>query len=199
MNIPELEYIANHLTSKECRRLVASLHFEPSDVPALFEQKVPEDVACIKLLIKWNNGQENWEGKGKTHEDVARKLRAIGRRDVADWLGATVFHRLALDLDDALLNSFQTANTNEDTNNLLSDVDTVEKRNEWIVLDSILSVVLVGIVGTILVTCWNILVLSFTRTKESIIDDEEATNFISHEIEEERDSEDEKSVSKSVR
>lgn len=195
MNIPELRYIANHLTLKECRRVVASLHFEANDMPALLEQKVPDGVPCIKLLIKWNGE----EGKTKTHEDIARELRLIGRYDVADWLGVTLFHKLSDDLDDALLNSFSDTDENEDDVYPRFKNTSYDSRRQWVMIDSVLYVLLMGIIGAILLTLWRMLVLSFSRTDKTVIEEEELCLFSNHDIDDDDDIEDAESISVSLK
>lgn len=179
MHIAELEYIANHLTPQECRLLVASLHFsEP-------QQKVSEDVPCITLLINWNNAK----GKDQTHEVVAYELRRIGKRELADWLGATVFHKLAKDLVEALTDPFFVANNEYEHINfaLFKENDVKEEENEWNMIDAFLYILLLGFVGAILFTCWRMLVLSFTKVNEPITEEEEMSNLLSHNVDDELD------------
>ncbi|CAG9793483.1 unnamed protein product [Diatraea saccharalis] len=163
MNIPELEYIASHLTLAECRRLVASLHFVSFELPALSEsqQKIPKDMSCLNLIMKWNNGNE---GKEKTHEHVARRLRQIGKKDIADWLGVTVFHNLAKDVEDALLHPGFIGDENKFNYQFVTfkDSDTIEI-DQWNILDSIMYIMLIGIFGSILFTCWRYIMLTFTK------------------------------------
>lgn len=190
MHIPELEYIANHLTSQECRLLVASLHFSE------LLQKVSEDVPCITMLIKWNNVKDD----DTTHEVVAYELRRMGKRELADWLGATVFHKLAKDLDKALTGPFfVTSNNFEDINfALFKDNDVKEEEFEWNMIDVILYILIVGLFGAILFTCWRTIVLSFTKAKELITEEEEMSNLLSHAVDDEQDICEEESQSMSA-
>lgn len=69
------------------------------------ESKVSEDIPCLRLLLHWNSTPD--EGRGQTHEMLFRRLRQIGRDDLAEWLGKTVFHELGEDLKRSLDNPFQ--------------------------------------------------------------------------------------------
>ncbi|XP_050298582.1 uncharacterized protein LOC126737645 isoform X2 [Anthonomus grandis grandis] len=99
INSAELQYLADHLTTEECRRLVAAAHFQAYEQPNALDQaerKVPKDTTCIEHLHHWNS--QEGEGKGQTHEALGHRLRQLGRVDLADWLGKTVFHQLGVDL-----------------------------------------------------------------------------------------------------
>lgn len=59
----------------------------------------------MNALLHWNSAAG--EGKGETHEAIEHRLRQLGRYDLADWLGNTVFHQLGEDLQRNLNNSFK--------------------------------------------------------------------------------------------
>jgi hypothetical protein len=182
MNIPELEYVANHLTLKECRWLVASLHFVSFKLPALSAEQY-DDVPCIKLLVKWNNGKNSWEGKGKTHEDIARRLRQIGRKDLADWLGNTVFHKLAMEVEHVLENPGFVAKDNDKYDFAVFNSNDKTNADEWNTLDTIIYLLLIGVVGTLVFTYWRILVLTFTEEENltnEVLDTELSRNLLSY-------------------
>ncbi|XP_048478175.1 uncharacterized protein LOC125488769 [Plutella xylostella] len=149
MNIPEFQFLANHLTPQECRQLVASLHFVSHELPEALieaEAKVPEDVPCIHLLLHWNSGKEKWEGHGKTHEDVALRLRQLGKTVLADWLGKTVFHQLAKDINDSMLNKPFDAGTDLTVKTKPFKDKELNDDDEWTVFDSILWVYVFSLV-----------------------------------------------------
>ncbi|XP_022916544.1 uncharacterized protein [Onthophagus taurus] len=103
VNLPELQYLADHLDPKECRKLVAALHFHSYDLPNNIEEaelRLAKDMSCIRLLLHWNGTPG--EGKGETHEVLSRRLRQLGRQDLSDWLGRTVFHELGKDIERSL-------------------------------------------------------------------------------------------------
>ncbi|KAF2894508.1 hypothetical protein ILUMI_11669 [Ignelater luminosus] len=100
LNLPELQYLADHLRPDECRFLVAALHFKSYEQPNALEQaeeKVSKDIPCLRLLLHWNSAPG--EGRGETHEAVQHRLRQLGRNDLADWLGKTVFHELGEEMN----------------------------------------------------------------------------------------------------
>lgn len=108
LNAPELQYIADHLTVEECRRLVAAAHYKTWEQPNSLDQaerKISKDLTCIQLLHHWNSAPN--EGKGETHEILEHRLRQMGKYDLADWLGRTVFHELSLDLNRSLEHGFK--------------------------------------------------------------------------------------------
>lgn len=57
------------------------------------------------MLLHWNSAEG--EGRGETHEAVEHRLRQMGRYDLADWLGKTVFHQLGKDLERSVDSPFQ--------------------------------------------------------------------------------------------
>ncbi|XP_051158504.1 uncharacterized protein LOC127279861 isoform X5 [Leptopilina boulardi] len=101
------EYIASHLDPFECRRLVAALHYSSQDLPKSLsgaERKVNEEIPCLRQLLHWNMSTN--EGKGKTHEELERRLRQMNRNDLAEWLGKETFKQLGKDLGRALDHPF---------------------------------------------------------------------------------------------
>ncbi|KAF5282904.1 hypothetical protein FQR65_LT14181 [Abscondita terminalis] len=107
LNLPELQYLADHLHPEECRRLIASLHFNTYEEPHALdvaEVNVSKDLPCIRMLLHWNS--QPGEGKGETHEVLQHRLRQIGRVDLADWIGKTVFHELGQEMLDDLKHPF---------------------------------------------------------------------------------------------
>lgn len=166
MNIAEFEYLADHLTLEDCRKLVAALHFVSYELPAALsaaERKVPDDVSCLTLLINWNSGREKWEGRGKTHEEIEHRLRQIGNTELADWLGRTVFHQLAKDINESLLNiPFGKYNVTSSTIKTKMYVEKLppSQEEEWTLYDSILWVFLVLMLLTILWVCYEIIHLT---------------------------------------
>lgn len=95
LTLPEFQYLANHLTKDECRKLIASLHFASFDLNQNVENAenaLPEDISCLKLLLHWNASPN--EGQGISHEKVSLRLRQMGRHDLADWLDKAVLQEL---------------------------------------------------------------------------------------------------------
>ncbi|RZC41116.1 L-xylulose reductase, partial [Asbolus verrucosus] len=103
LNFAELEYLADHLLPEECRRLVAAAHFKSYMEPNFLDQAeraIPKDEPCLQLLLHWNSAEG--EGRGETHEALEHRLRQMGKYELADWLGKTVFHQLGEDLENSL-------------------------------------------------------------------------------------------------
>ncbi|KAJ8935100.1 hypothetical protein NQ314_012996, partial [Rhamnusium bicolor] len=103
LNVAELQYLADHLTPEECRRLIAAAHFKTYEAPNALDQaerKISKDIPCIDLLRHWNS--QPGEGKSETHEVLEHRLRQMGKYALADWLGRTVFHELGKDLNRSL-------------------------------------------------------------------------------------------------
>lgn len=190
MNIPEFEYIANHLSPEECRELIASLYFESYELPeslSTARKKVPEDVSCIDLLIKWNSGEEKWEGRGKTHVDVAHRLRQIGQFDLADWLGTTVFNQLIDDIQNCLFNDTYFENIHKMKTKVYVDKKPCYK-NEWAMFDTILWLALFGLLATLVFTICRIsnIMIKMSSHKRKM-DREERRKLLNESLIEEND------------
>ncbi|KAF9411435.1 hypothetical protein HW555_009782 [Spodoptera exigua] len=171
INVQELVYIADHLTAAECRRLFASLHFASYKLPATLsdaEKKVPKDVPCIKLLMKWNSGNKTFEGKGKTHAVVEHRLRQLGKHELADWLGKLVFHKLAKHINKSLEDESYFEAQKSGTNNnqtYFEDKDSRFTGQRWTTIDSILSVTLCSMLCMTVSAFYRMLKLTFRRAK----------------------------------
>ncbi|KAL7300184.1 hypothetical protein TKK_0007029 [Trichogramma kaykai] len=122
LNLQELEYLAAHLRAKECRLLVAALHFDSYELPKQLreaEAAISKKIPCLRQLLHWNSSPG--EGAGKTHQHLEHRLRQIGRRDLADWLGRTTFRELGKDVLRAVNDSFgQLVPTEETTSSPLA-------------------------------------------------------------------------------
>ncbi|CAB3238321.1 unnamed protein product [Arctia plantaginis] len=182
ITLPEFVYLSDHLTSEECHRLFASLHFITYDLPSTVnnaEKKVPRDIPCIKLLLRWNTGQKKWEGKRKTHMEVEHRLRQIGRIDLADWLGKAVFNNLAKSMNNTLTNTTYFQNHQIIVRNKLLKDKEFKYDNEWTAIDSILWAVLMTLLGTLLVTFCRILLLTYKKASGRHKDGEELIDLLS--------------------
>ncbi|XP_043524351.1 uncharacterized protein LOC122536227 [Frieseomelitta varia] len=107
VNLNELQYLAARLNPFECRRLIAALHYTSYELPSNLadaERNVDDDIPCIRHLAHWNSSPA--EGKGKTHEVLAHRLRQINRNDLADWLGKSAFMQIGKDLGRAVVKPF---------------------------------------------------------------------------------------------
>ena len=168
INLKELQYLADHLTGEECRRLFASLYFDSYDLPVDLsdaEDEIPRNIPCIRLLVKWNKGIESWEGRGDTHDIVKRRLNQLGYCDLADWFDRTVYHQLGKQLNKSLEvePSFEAKPLT--TPKVFKDSEKKFDGKHWSKLDSVLSVALFGLVFVTLAAFGRMLKLSFKRTK----------------------------------
>lgn len=55
-------------------------------------------------MVHWNSAVG--EGRGETHDVIEHRLRQMGKQELADWLGRTVFHQLSQDLVHSLQDPF---------------------------------------------------------------------------------------------
>ncbi|KAI5644872.1 hypothetical protein NE865_03218 [Phthorimaea operculella] len=158
MTLEQLKFIASRLKETECRRLIASLYFASYELPSsasltMAEKNVPENVSCIELLLKWNCGDAIWEGEGKTHTDVERRLRQIGKETLADWLSVTAFHQMARDIDEHLLDKSYFETTLEPyTLKLFQDSKSTGHRISWVAFDLVICITLV-VLPIIILAC----------------------------------------------
>uniref|UniRef100_A0A6P7GVZ1 Uncharacterized protein LOC114341402 n=1 Tax=Diabrotica virgifera virgifera TaxID=50390 RepID=A0A6P7GVZ1_DIAVI len=154
LNAAELQYLADHLTKEECRKLIAAAHFHSYEEPAVLgqaERKVPKDLSCIQLLHHWNS--EPNEGKGETHEVLAHRLRQMGKYKLADWLGRTVFHELAVDLNRTMEKGFKALisdnyTTENDFGPTLIPVIKNQDPSEYSFIDNLLLAIIIGLLVT---------------------------------------------------
>ncbi len=92
MNIHQLQMVADHLTSDECRRLAVLLSTtgwsgEDSEVVG---ENVPH-IPCLDLLVAWDSKK----GKELSFHNVAFRLEQIKRKDLAEALSEIVYHEKA--------------------------------------------------------------------------------------------------------
>nr|CAI5866856.1 unnamed protein product [Callosobruchus analis] len=174
INAVELQYLADHLTEEECRRLVAAAHFKTYEVPNPLDQaerKIPKDVPCIDLLHHWNSKKN--EGKGETHEALQHRLRQMGKTELADWLGKTVFRELGADLNRSFEYDFTettTAVVINSTAEFYLDMGSLQAKVEgerpvWTPLDTIISLTTVGIIILLTGLCCKLCCAAIIRAR----------------------------------
>lgn len=164
VNLAQYEYLANHMTTDECYRLIASLQMRTYKLNKNFDEAVndiPNDMSCLSLLIKWNSSPG--EGKGQTHKIISHRLLQIGRKDLAQWLEKSVFKELA---DELRTNDTSTDNPQSDMKhdlklpsfNSLVDLQDKESANKLTSLILIISIIIITVVGIFSITfCVNFL------------------------------------------
>lgn len=166
INMKELLYIADHLTPDECRLLFASLYFESYELPNILPkaaQHIPKNIPCLQLLVKWNSSAEAWEGK--THSIVEHRLRQLNKIELADMLGKMVFHQLAKDVNKSLEDGPHFEGKPGITSKVFNDSNSKFDVDDWTTLDSILSVMLCGLLFITLAAFCRMLNLTFRRAK----------------------------------
>jgi hypothetical protein len=160
LNLQQLEYVADHLTKSDCRKLVAALHdptfFLENNIDAA-ERKIPNDISCLKLLLHWNS--QPGEGKGKSHVILVQRLKQLGHDNLAEWLSGTVFRQLEEHLNTnlsedpfkELAQTNETEGTLQDTSAQISNEDTdEEEEEEWLPIDTIFCVLIAVSVSLII-------------------------------------------------
>lgn len=177
VNLPEYIYIADHLTDEECRKLYAALHYISYELPEDFpqaEKQIPEDVPCIKLLMQWNGGDEKYEGKRKTHYDIEHRLRQMGKSDIADWLGKTVFHNIGKELNRTHADPvFIDDKRKHKGLKIFKDKSSKHFGEGWTTIDTILCVLLMGLLVVTLSAFIRMLSVSWSKSSSSKDKDEE--------------------------
>lgn len=161
MNVAELQYIANHLHSEECRKLCAYIHFKSFEPPLdanQAENNVPRNIPCLQLLLHWNS--EVGEGKGQTHEILYNRLNQIGRQDLAEWLGKMVYHQLGLDLKNNLQlileDSEVERTTDHQCSNNIINID-VTNSSTWVTFDKVCYIIVCILVFLIVIVVFFII------------------------------------------
>ncbi|XP_030750950.1 uncharacterized protein LOC115878562 [Sitophilus oryzae] len=155
LNTAELQYLADHLTPEECRRLVAAAHFHGFEEPNALDKadrKVPKDILCIDHLHHWNAQQG--EGKGETHEVLEHRLRQMGKTELADWLGKIVFRQLGIDLENAINKEIIDYTEKLSTESAILALEPlqpkIENPTEYNIIDTFLYALAIGISLTII-------------------------------------------------
>ncbi|CAH2239473.1 jg21481 [Pararge aegeria aegeria] len=175
MNEEQFSYIANHLSIEECSKLIGSLQFTAYDFPINLKslETIPNNATCFKLLANFSKGKKPWRGENKSHEVIAHRLRQIGKGNLADWLGNAVFHHLAKDINDSLLqNPFAESCTQSALNTKLHQDKETFGEAEWDLIDITLWIVLASLLASLVFSCCRILCLSCTRCKRQSTNEE---------------------------
>lgn len=88
LNIFELEMVADHLTTEECRQLSEALHMKHFRLDHPVSGQDEPDLPCLDLLLQWDRG----EAYNQSFLDLPLRLKEIGRHDLASTLSKTVYH-----------------------------------------------------------------------------------------------------------
>jgi hypothetical protein len=162
MNIHELQLVADHLASDECRQLVALLQTTDPGCSAghgKVEAHTIPDIPCLDLLVSWDNTQ----GKDLSFHDISYCLEQIQRRDVADALAETVFNEKADTIQRTFLdnpfkqdisdNGIDRADVNS-ANNIANDKkSTADKQDTYVDVVAVVCVCVAVCAAVVTVAC----------------------------------------------
>ncbi|XP_014247589.1 uncharacterized protein LOC106665601 isoform X2 [Cimex lectularius] len=146
ITLAELEYVADHLSSVECSKLIIALQM---DKGKNLEDCEPECISmesmlqsCLANLIQWNS-----KAADETQADLSRRLLQIGRKDLGNWLTRTVFDELGYHINESIVKDPFKEMAHED---------------HWMPIDTIIIVV----IGSV---CCVLLVIGYSLTKLILI------------------------------
>ena len=124
LNIRELQYIAYELTFTECKLLSEALQKQSwfLEEPLSGHGQLANNETCLNMLVRW----DRTAGKGKTFNDLSRRLRQIGRGDIAARLSKNVYHEESLALHENFLDDPFRAKIATDS--ILLDNDKTESK-----------------------------------------------------------------------
>lgn len=87
MNLKEMQFVADHLTKKECRKLIEILSLDTFFVHGQPSGAGVPDVSCLRLLLQWDREG----GKGQSIVELVIRLKQMGKTDLANELSTRVF------------------------------------------------------------------------------------------------------------
>ena len=79
LNIHQLQWLADHMKVKDCRKLVESLHMKTFELEHKLSGKAEPHMSCVNLLVKWDRE----EGRGKSYNNIVIRLKEMGLADLA--------------------------------------------------------------------------------------------------------------------
>jgi len=88
MNLRELQFVSDHLTEMECRKLSEALSMEDYVLDHALTGSREKNVSCITLLLTWD--RSNY-GRARSFHRLSLRLSQIGRKDLADKLSQLVY------------------------------------------------------------------------------------------------------------
>jgi len=88
LNLRELQFVSDHLTERECRRLSEALSMEDYVLEHAVTGNNEKNVSCITLLLAWDRSDH---GRARSFHRLSLRLSQIGRRDLSDKLAQLVY------------------------------------------------------------------------------------------------------------
>jgi len=88
LNLRELQFVSDHLTEHECRKLSEALYMEDYVLDHRLTGKNEKNVSCITLLLTWDRSDS---GRARSFQRLSHRLTQIGRDDLADKLEQLVY------------------------------------------------------------------------------------------------------------
>jgi len=89
LNLRELQFVSDHLTEAECRKVSEALSMEEYVLDHPVTGRHEKNVSCITLLLTWDRSDS---GRASSFHRLSLRLSQIGRRDLADKLATLVYN-----------------------------------------------------------------------------------------------------------
>lgn len=92
LNARQIQFVADHLTSRECHELIPALYKKSFQIDAesLKDDAKDADLPCLVRLLAWDKN-----ARIQTFQKLCLRLREIGRPDIANKLSKSVYHETA--------------------------------------------------------------------------------------------------------
>ncbi|KAL8584733.1 hypothetical protein ACOMHN_035653 [Nucella lapillus] len=126
LNLRQLQYVADHLTVKECRRLITALYQMSFQLKESEMAPVKGRKPCLLRLTDWNKRG----GEESTVEDLTVRLHQIGRTDVARDIAQAVYGETAREIHKYFLDNPFKETANQPNSRLMEDEDEEEEKTK---------------------------------------------------------------------
>ena len=88
MNLREMQFVSDHLTEHECRKLSEALSMEDYVLDHTVTGRNEKNVSCITLLLTWDRSEL---GRARSFHRLSLRLSQIGRKDLSQKLAQFVY------------------------------------------------------------------------------------------------------------
>lgn len=92
MNLHQLQYVSDHLTEHECRKLSEALSMDDFLLDHSVSGEHEKNLSCITLLLMWDRSEK---GRARSFHRLSLRLTQIGRNDLSDKLAELVYDEKA--------------------------------------------------------------------------------------------------------